>query len=264
MERSFRADRRWKSVLVGVCCLLFGVPASSARAASSASDPSGDVLSCTGECSLYDQDLSSIALAVSGSNLVVTVTQHGLGGSGPFHSALPLYWPQIDLYTTSPDPTTGPEWSFQTTQPIDYGIHDRFDINQVPVDRMELIHFTPGIPYYSYLPPIETHVAYTFLSNSSIEYTVPLADLGNPSGVRARAWQTGTGDASSHKIVDVAPDSGVVGVVTPGGPGPGLGAGAGVTPDAPTGKRAAAVKNCKKKPKAARKACLKKAKKLPV
>jgi hypothetical protein len=260
MERSSRAGRRWKPVLVGVCCLLFPVLASSARAASSASDPSGDVLSCTGECSNYDQDLSSIALAVNGSNLEVTITQYGLGGSGPFQSALPLYWPQIDLYTTSPDPTAGPEWSFQTTQPIDYGIHDRFDGSQVPVDRMELIHFTPGAPYYSYLPPIETHVAYTFLTSSSVAYTVPLAELGNPSGVRARAWQTGTGDASSHKIVDVAPDSGVVGVGTSGGPSPG----AGVAPDAPTGKRATAVKNCKKKPKAARKACLKKAKRLPV
>lgn len=262
MVRSPRTHRRWKPVLVGVCCLLFPVLASSARAASSASDPSGDVLSCSGECSLYDQDLSSIALAMSGSNLVVTVTQYGLGGSGPFQSAQPLYWPQIDLYTTSPDPTAGPEWSSQTSHPIDYGIHDRFDINQVPVDRMELIHFTPGVPYYSYLPPIETHVAYTFLSNSSVEYSVPLADLGNPSTVRARAWQTGTGDASSHKIVDVAPDSGVVGVGAPGGPGPGPGAD--VAPGAPTGKRATAVKNCKKKPKAARKACLKKAKKLPV
>jgi hypothetical protein len=264
MERSSRTHGWSKAVVLGACCLLFGVLASPARAASSASDPSGDVLSCTGECSNYDQDLSSIALAIDGSNLVVTITQYGVDGMGPFQSALPLYWPQIDLYTTGPDPTAGPEWSYQTTQPIDFGIHDRFDGSQSPVDRMELIHFTPGSPYYSYLPPIEYHVAYTFLTSSSVAYTVPLAELGNPSGVRARAWQTGTGDATSHRIVDVAPDSGVVGVGAPGGPGPGAGTGAPVAPAAPTGKRAAAVKKCRKKPKASRKACLKKAKKRPL
>jgi hypothetical protein len=264
MEWSARIQRRWKAVLTGACCMLFPVLASSAGAASSASDPSGDVLSCSGECSNYDQDLSSIGLAVDGSNLVVTISQYGVDGMGPFQSALPLYWPQVDLYTTSPDPTSAPEWSFQTTQPIDFGIHDRFDASQVPVDRMELIHFTPGTPYYSYLPPIETHVPYTFLTSSSVEYTVPLAQLGNPSGIRARAWQTGTGDTGSHKIVDVAPDAGVVGVGTPGGPGPGSGAPAVASPGAPTGKRAAAIKKCHKKPKKSRKACLKKAKKRPL
>jgi hypothetical protein len=261
MECSSRTQLRWKGALAGACCLLLAL-AGQARAASSASDPSGDVLSCTGECSNYDQDLSSIALAIDGSNLVVTVSQYGVDGMGPFQSALPLYWPQIDLYTTSPDPTTGPEWSYQTTQPIDFGIHDRFDGSQTPVDRMELIHFTPGSPYYGYLPPIEYHVAYTFLTSSSVAYTVPLADLGNPSGIRARAWQTGTGDSSSHKIVDVAPDSGVVGVGS--GPPSGSGGAPTVTPAGPTGKRAAAIKKCKKKPKARRKACLKKAKKRPL
>jgi hypothetical protein len=263
MDWSSRNHLRWKAAFVGACCLLFAL-AGTARAASSSSDPSGDVLSCTGECSNYDQDLSSIDLAINGSNLVVTISQYGVDGMGPFQSALPLYWPQVDLYTTSPDPTAAPEWSYQTTQPIDFGIHDRFDGSQTPVDRMELIHFTAGSPYYSYLPPIEYHVAYSFLTSSSVAYTVPLAELGNPSGIRARAWQTGTGDPGSHKIVDVAPDSGVVGVGTPGGPPSGSGGGATVTPAGPTGKRAAAIKKCKKKPKAARKACLKKAKKRPL
>jgi hypothetical protein len=61
-------------------------------------------------------------------------------------------------------------------------------------------------------------------TGNTITYTVPLSQLGNPADVRVRAWEGGTRDPGSHKVVDVVPDAGVVGISTglggSAGPGP--------------------------------------------
>jgi hypothetical protein len=206
-----RASRRCIAATTTLAMLVaLAISANLAAAASSATDPQGDVLSCTGECSLYNQDLKSISVAISGGTLLITVSQYG-----PFTSATKYYWPAIDLYTTTPDPTKPPDLPDLDTEPADYYLYKGFSSDP---QKSQLIHVGPAGWAASH-QVIETSVAYTNPDASTVVYSIPLADIGSPASVRARAWQGGTRDTGSHRVVDWIPDSGVVGGGSTGGSG---------------------------------------------
>jgi hypothetical protein len=219
-------------------------PGLASAAAAAASDPQGDVLSCTGECSLYDQDLKSISLSISGGSLLVTVTQYGPPCSyrpasclGPFTKAQKLYWPQVDLFTTRA--VSAPDFPFLATAPADYYVYVGY-VGGSATYAMQLVHVAEG-GWNAGHQIVESQVALSTPDQNSVVYTVPLADIGNPATIRARAWQGGTSDQGSNRIVDVVPDfstgapaQSIVEISSSGGSGSNsFGPGTGVTINGP-------------------------------
>lgn len=180
--------------------------APAAALGASASDPSGDVTACTGECSLYNQDLKTLSGVIDGGNLTVTVEQYGA-----FGAAAAQYWPKVEIFTTLPDPTTPPGRSF-TAAEGDFAI----DNTVPPPFVQEMALFTPAAsgPRPAPLASVTT----TFTSTSSVVYTLPMSAIGTPSSLRLRAYQT---SATPQGAVDVLPDAGVLAVAAAGAPAAG-------------------------------------------
>jgi hypothetical protein len=196
------------AVLSVASAIAVGV-AASALGSSAVSDPRGDVLSCTGECSSYDQDLKALSLTVSGGQLLITVHQYGTSGTqGPFTQAQKLYWPQVDIYTTRPE-NDAPDFPYLAAHPADYYVYVGYSSGTY---AMQLVHVSTG-GWNAGHQVVKASVPYTEPDQNSVTYKVSLADLGNPGSVRVRAWQGGTSDPGSHKIVDVVPDYSAGGTV---------------------------------------------------
>src|SRR4051812_21887382 len=64
--------------------------------AETVSEAQGDVLSCVGECSLYDQDLKQVTVSDSGGIISFTIDQYGA-----FTNACRCYFPQVHIFTGS-------------------------------------------------------------------------------------------------------------------------------------------------------------------
>jgi hypothetical protein len=193
-----------RSLVAPSIALLVALVAPASVLAATASDPSGDVAACTGECSLYDQDLASLDASLSGSDLVVTVHQYGTGGKGPFTSASPLYWPIVELYTTNPAPTAGPTASW-------YAHEGNFAIEScVGPAGTGIGLFVPGPTAPCAAGSVGTVTQATPDANT-VTYTVALSSLGSPATIGVRAWQT---SATPAGAVDVVPDTGLLSVAS--------------------------------------------------
>jgi hypothetical protein len=187
----------------GALTLALGL-AGAALAASSASDPKGDVQpACYGECSEYSVDLKSISVSRSNGFLKVKVSQYG-----KFKPAQPLYWPQLELYTKSKVPSRGPEPPFSSSNPADYSLYVQL-ANGGSGGKCPRPSKTYEMDLWKgskALGPINC----SWPSQSTIIYSVPLKKLGNPGRVHVRAWQAGL-DSSFHTYpLDVVPDKGSV------------------------------------------------------
>ena len=177
--------------------------AGTALASSFAADRRGDVRSCTGECSTYSVDLKSISLSRSNGYLVIRVDQYGA-----FQKANPLYWPQIELYTTSATPTRGPAppWAAHHADFSVYVNNPNGGTCHAP-KGYEMDLWKGGRVVW-----VLSSSSCRWPSRSSIASYVPLKKIGNPRKVRARAWQAAVGSNGKPYARDVAPD--IPGVVS--------------------------------------------------
>jgi hypothetical protein len=220
------APRSARRLLPLVVCalavpLVFGTATATAQ---SFDDPSGDVLTCTGECSTFDQDLSGVTVESSGGQVSFTIEQYG---SFTGATACRCFFPQLHIYLGSalpakPDYYTA-EW---TGSPPASGIirpialFDRSltqtgtGVNNCPIPGGfngvgKLADILPASP--SATP-----------SATSVTYAFDLAAIGNPGSFD---WRIAEPAASTCQTQgnpepnprDVLPDSGLATYAPAGG-----------------------------------------------
>jgi hypothetical protein len=185
------SPKRTRSVVLA-CAVMVGGAGVASAASSYPPDPRMDETHCTGECSNYNVDLKTVQLSRSHGNLLIKVTQWGA-----FKKAQPLYWPQVELYTHSRVPHSDPQAPFTSSSHVaDYTIY---------VGYGKSTCYTNGTGYEMDLYKGTTKVQVVscqWVSPKAIVYKVPLAKLGKPAKVHARAWQA---DVSGPR--DVAPNT---------------------------------------------------------
>jgi hypothetical protein len=181
---------------------------------STAADPRGDVLPCTGECSAYDQDFRSVTVTDQSGVITFTIQQYG---AFTMPAVCHCYWPQVHIYLTEAGPPSLPDFctSFSAQlgpYPYPIGLFS----GPCQITR-------PG-GFGSLVRRLEP----TVVDATTIKYAFPASAIGNPNSFRWRVVQFG-----SPSPVDWVPDSGTVthtlggGVEAPvvGGPAPNLPAG---------------------------------------
>lgn len=192
-----------------------------AARADTVSDGQADVLSCSGECSLYDQDLSAVRVVDSGGVITFTIDQYGA-----FASACHCYFPQVHIFTGSSS-LTAPD--FYTASyylgPFPYPI----GLFNYATSQADPCSAGPGHNGGASGTGLVYTITPTIVSSTEVVYSFPASAIGNPASfgwrvvepAQSRCQTSGNPETAP---LDSAPD---VGTLTHGVTGGGSGGGGG-------------------------------------
>ena len=203
---------RWVVLLVAGA--LLAAAGGAGGGTSSATDPRGDVLPCTGECSAYDQDFRSVTVTDQAGVITFTIQQYG---SFTYPKVCHCYWPQVHIYLAGGPPSLPDFCTSFSAQLGPYPYPIGLFKGPCQITR-------PG-GTGSLVQKLDPVV----VDATTVKYSFPASAIGNPSPFRWRMVQFG-----SPSPVDWIPDTGTVthtlgGTTAPppvtGGPAPNLPAG---------------------------------------
>src|SRR4051812_44595854 len=159
-------------VLMVVLLLVVAAPA--AATTQTVDDPAGDVQTCEGECSMYDQDLRSVTVDDGGGTISITIQQYGA-----FAGACNCYYPQVQFYFDSTDPAA-PDYytaAWLDSRPGSYPI----GLFQTSVSQEHPCGTTPGSYGGAYGAGKVADVEVTFPDDHTINYRFPAGALPSAS-----------------------------------------------------------------------------------
>jgi uncharacterized membrane protein YgcG len=204
--------------LVTALASLIWLPAAHAE---TVFDDQGDVLSCTGECSIYDQDLSAVTVDDSGGTITFTIDQYGA-----FTSGCRCFFPQVHIFTGSTT-LTAPDFyiaNYVGSPPNAYpmGVFD------YAVSQANPCGSGPGHYGGAYGAGLTYAVTPTIVSPTEVVYSFPASAIGNPASFGWRVVEPAQSRCQTQgnpetAPLDSAPDVGMLthGVTGGGGSGGG-------------------------------------------
>src|SRR4051812_43698217 len=144
-----------------------------AARAESVFDDQGDVLSCSGECSTYDQDLSAVTVDDSGGVITFTIDQYGA-----FTSACHCYFPQVHIFTGSSS-LTAPDFytAAYNGGPYPYPI----GLFSYATSQADPCSAGPGHYGGAYGAGLTYIITPTIVSPTRVVYGFPASAIGNPA-----------------------------------------------------------------------------------